>query len=158
MDDPASVSLPCNWWLTKSPYWGGTELVTLALPAVHRRKEGHKPLFQGDLSHRNLAQCSLGLVDRAKEGDKQAFLALFEAYGRRIYSLSLRLAGNVAAAENLTRNIFIDAFRSLDAIHDDAAFADRLHCIAVKTLTAGTPACSFDIQSSAAEASMGGTP
>jgi len=115
------------------PYWGNTDLVTLALPAAHRLAERQRSLSQRDL----------GLVDRAKEGEQQAFLGLFEAHANRVYSVSMRLVGNVAAAENLTRDIFIEAFSRLDAIRDDATFGRWLYYSAVKTLVARKQACSL---------------
>ena len=56
----------------------------------------------------------------------------------RIYSLSLRVTEDVNAAENLTRDIFVEAFTGLDAVTDDAAFAARLYyCAAKKSLANG---------------------
>lgn len=66
------------------------------------------------------------LVKRAKKGERVAFLGLFETYARRVYALSLRFTGNVRAAENLTRDIFVEAFSNLDAVCDDEAFAALL--------------------------------
>ncbi len=76
------------------------------------------------------------LVERAKEGDRCAFVALFKAHANYVYSVSLRLAGDITAAEDLTRDIFVLAFSTLDAIRDDAEFAKQLHRSAVKTLIA----------------------
>ena len=73
-----------------------------------------------------IPQVHWDLVESAKQGDRQAFSDLFEAHGRRIYSLSLRLLGSVPAAEILTRDIFIEAFSNLDAMSDDAASAKWL--------------------------------
>ena len=76
------------------------------------------------------------LLARAKEGDRQALLALFHAHCGRIYSLSLIVTRDVTAAENLTRDIFVEAFTCLDAVTDDAAFAARLFRGAAKKLLA----------------------
>ena len=76
------------------------------------------------------------LVGRAKTGDQQAFLGLYEMHGTHIYSLSLRLTGSVAAAENLTRDTFTLAFSRLEAIYDDATFEGWLYCCAAKTMAA----------------------
>ena len=76
------------------------------------------------------------LIERAKKGEQQAFVSLFQAHSRRIYTLSLRLAGNVSAAEKLTRDIFVEAFSNLDAVYDDDAFAAWLYHHAAKTVIA----------------------
>jgi RNA polymerase sigma-70 factor (ECF subfamily) len=71
------------------------------------------------------------LVDRAKKGEQQAFANLFHAHSRRIHSVSLQITNDTFAAENLTRDIFVEAFTNLDAIGDDNAFASWLHRHAV---------------------------
>lgn len=79
------------------------------------------------------AEC---LVDRAKRGERPAFLALFQTHARCVYTLSLRATRNITAAENLTRDTFVEAFSSLDAVGDDEAFATLLHgCLAAKIMS-----------------------
>lgn len=67
------------------------------------------------------------LVDRAKKGEREAFLSLFQTHARRIHALGLRLTQNITAADHLTRDIFVEAFRCLDAVSDDEAFAALLN-------------------------------
>ena len=62
------------------------------------------------------------IVDRAREGDRQAFFDLYKRHSRSLYSLALQLTGNTPAAEDLTRDIFIAAFSNLEAVSDDASF------------------------------------
>lgn len=84
-------------------------------------------------------RCSLEadrLVDRAKKGERAAFFRLFQTHARRIHTLSLRLTGNVTAAENLTRDIFVEAFSRLDAVRDDEEFAAFLYRHAATTMIA----------------------
>lgn len=77
------------------------------------------------------------LLARAKAGDRQALSALYHEHAGRIYSLSLRVTKkDVNAAENLTRDIFVEAFTGLDAVSHDAAFAARLSRYAAKKLLA----------------------
>ncbi|MGH9553747.1 MAG: hypothetical protein ACRD3W_30485 [Terriglobales bacterium] len=76
---------------------------------------------------------------RAKEGEWLAFFALFQIHAAPVYSQSLRTTGDIAAAENLTREIFCEAFSNLDAVTDDAAFATRLYDCAAKRWLANGP-------------------
>jgi hypothetical protein len=86
----------------------------------------------------SLAEDEPALLARAKAGDRQALSALYHEHAGRIYSLSLRVTEDVNAAENLTRDIFVEAFTGLDAVTDDAAFAARLYyCAAKKSLANG---------------------
>lgn len=71
-------------------------------------------------------------MERAKAGDGAGFRGLYAAHARRVYSLSLRLSGQPAAAEKLTQDIFLDAFSHLDDIAGDAEFAAFLYGQAVK--------------------------
>jgi len=73
-------------------------------------------------------------VEGAKEGHEQAFFGLFELHRRRVYSLCLRLIGSVPEAEELTRDIFMEAFRKLNAMGDDAAFSKWLYHNAVNAV------------------------
>ena len=78
----------------------------------------------------------MGLVARAKAGDGSACHDLFKAHAKRVYSLSLRLAGEKLDAENLTRDIFLAAFANLGAIPNDEAFAVELSRQSAKTVSA----------------------
>ena len=74
------------------------------------------------------------LVARAKEGDEQAFAALFELHKRRIYSLCLLMTKDVCEAEDLTQDAFIQVFRRLATFRGDSAFSTWLYRIAVNTV------------------------
>ncbi len=66
------------------------------------------------------------LVEHARKGEQKAFLGLFQAYARQVYTLSLQVTRDVTAAENLTQDIFVEVFSNLDAVCDDEAFATLL--------------------------------
>jgi RNA polymerase sigma-70 factor, ECF subfamily len=83
---------------------------------------------------RSGSETKFGFVDRAKEGHERAFFGLFELHRKRVYSMCLRLMGSVPEAEDLTRDIFMEAFRQLDAIDDDAAFSKWLYHNAVNAV------------------------
>ena len=58
----------------------------------------------------SLAEDEPALLARAKAGDRQALSALYHEHAGRIYSLSLRVTEDINAAENLTRDIFVETF------------------------------------------------
>lgn len=82
----------------------------------------------------NTSGATLGLVDRAKRGERGAFLGLFHAHAARVHFLSLQIADDVQAAEKLTRDVFLEAFRHMATIRDDAAFSFWLHRRALKEI------------------------
>ncbi|MGI9106006.1 MAG: RNA polymerase sigma factor, partial [Pyrinomonadaceae bacterium] len=51
------------------------------------------------------------LAQRAAGGDLSAFEVLYERHNRRVYSLCLRMTQNVAEAEDLAQEAFIQLFR-----------------------------------------------
>jgi RNA polymerase sigma-70 factor (ECF subfamily) len=74
------------------------------------------------------------LVARAQAGDGEAFAVLFEQHKRRVYSLCLLMTGDVADAEDLTQDAFIQVFRKLKTFRGDSAFSTWLYRVAVNTV------------------------
>lgn len=53
----------------------------------------------------------LGAVDRMTRGDPSALACLFHAFGPAIHALALRIVGDAALAEELTADVFLQAWR-----------------------------------------------
>ncbi|HJR09542.1 MAG TPA: sigma factor, partial [Pyrinomonadaceae bacterium] len=53
------------------------------------------------------------LAQRAASGDLAAFEELYDRHNRRVYSLCLRMTQNVAEAEDLAQEAFIQLFRKI---------------------------------------------
>lgn len=77
---------------------------------------------------------SLALVARAKQGDQEAFAALFDLHKKRVYSLCLRMTGNTVEAEDLAQDAFIQVFRKLATFRGDATFSTWLYRVVVNTV------------------------
>lgn len=75
-----------------------------------------------------------GLVQRAKLGDEQAFAALYQSHKKRVYSVCLQMTKDVADAEDLTQEAFLQVFRSVTSFRGDSAFSTWLYRIAVNTV------------------------
>jgi RNA polymerase sigma-70 factor (ECF subfamily) len=76
----------------------------------------------------------LQLVQRAQQGDSDAFASLFHAHKARIYSVCLRMTNNTAEAEDLTQDAFVQVFRKLATFRGDSALSTWLYRIAVNTV------------------------
>jgi RNA polymerase sigma-70 factor, ECF subfamily len=74
------------------------------------------------------------LVERAQQGDEQAFAALFEQHKKRVYSVCLLMTKDVAEAEDLTQEAFLQVFRTIGSFRGEAAFSTWLYRIAVNTV------------------------
>jgi RNA polymerase sigma-70 factor, ECF subfamily len=76
----------------------------------------------------------LTLVKRAQAGDEQAFATLFQQHKNRVYSVCLLMTKDVAEAEDLTQEAFLQVFRTVGSFRGDAAFSTWLYRVAVNTV------------------------
>jgi RNA polymerase sigma-70 factor, ECF subfamily len=65
------------------------------------------------------------LVRAAREGDRAAFASLYERYARVVHGLLLARVGR-DNVEDLVQDVFLAAWRRLDALRDPAAFGGWL--------------------------------
>jgi RNA polymerase sigma-70 factor (ECF subfamily) len=72
-------------------------------------------------------------VLQSREGNPAAFEALIRAHQRMIHSLTFRMTGSLADAEDLAQETFIRAYRQLDSYQGTAKFSSWLYRIAVNT-------------------------
>jgi RNA polymerase sigma-70 factor, ECF subfamily len=77
------------------------------------------------------------LVDEAVKDERrirselQPFEELFKLHHGKVYGLCLRMTGNVAEAEDLTQEVFVQVFRKLDTFRGESAFTTWLHRLTV---------------------------
>src|SRR4030081_3661240 len=76
----------------------------------------------------------LSLVQRAQRGDEEGFATLFQLHKKRVYSVCLLMTKDVAEAEDLTQEAFLQVFRSVGTFRGDAAFSTWLYRVAVNTV------------------------
>jgi RNA polymerase sigma-70 factor (ECF subfamily) len=70
----------------------------------------------------------------AQAGDPLAFAQLYSAHKRRVYSLCLRMLGNVAEAEDLTQEAFLQLHRKIATFRGDSAFSTWLHRLTINVV------------------------
>ena len=73
-------------------------------------------------------------IAAAGRGSAEAFAALYALHKRRVYSLCLRMTGNVAQAEDLTQEAFLQLFRKVGTFRGESAFSTWLHRLAVNVV------------------------
>lgn len=76
----------------------------------------------------------LTLVQRAQLGDEEAFATLFQQHKSRVYSVCLLMTKDVAEAEDLTQEAFLQVFRTVGSFRGEAAFSTWLYRVAVNTV------------------------
>jgi RNA polymerase sigma-70 factor, ECF subfamily len=75
------------------------------------------------------------LVRRSLGGDHEAFGVLVSRHARSILSVTSRMLGPAADAEDIAQETFVAAFRSLASFQFDAKFSTWLYRIAVNKCT-----------------------
>ena len=71
-----------------------------------------------------LAQC-------AAVGDTGSFEQLYRRHASRVYGICLRMTTNVAEAEDLTQEVFIQLYRKIGSFQGRSAFTTWLHRLTV---------------------------
>lgn len=71
------------------------------------------------------------LLARLKRRDEAAFNELVRQYEAPIFRLVLRLIGDRSEAEDLTQEVFVTAFKSIDGFRGDAKLGTWLYRVAV---------------------------
>jgi hypothetical protein len=82
------------------------------------------------------------LVLRAQDGDQEAFATLFQLHKKRVYSVCLQMTKDVADAEDLTQEAFLQVFRRLGLLHLVVPYCGQ-HCaheVATPQVAPGTVA------------------
>jgi RNA polymerase sigma-70 factor (ECF subfamily) len=72
-------------------------------------------------------------IRRSQEGDFEAYEALVSNYQRMIHSLTYRMTGSIADAEDLAQEIFIQAYWRLNTFRGEAKFSSWLYRIGINT-------------------------
>ena len=80
------------------------------------------------------------VLDRARQGDGEAFRALVEQHSRSVFRLAFRMTGNEQDAEDVVQESFLRAYRQLGRFESRANFGTWLYRIVAN--------CSVDLMRS----------
>ncbi|MBA3458320.1 MAG: sigma-70 family RNA polymerase sigma factor [Deltaproteobacteria bacterium] len=72
-------------------------------------------------------------LDRARQGDREAFGRLVKRHQRRVYAAALHILGNHSDADDATQEAFVRAYRGLPTFDGRADFFTWLYRITVNT-------------------------
>ncbi|HEY5825494.1 MAG TPA: RNA polymerase sigma factor [Cyclobacteriaceae bacterium] len=71
------------------------------------------------------------MIQRCREGDRQAYYQLYKLYSRSMYNVGFRIVNNTEEAEDVLQEAFISAFKNLHHYRGDATFGAWLKRIVV---------------------------
>jgi RNA polymerase sigma-70 factor, ECF subfamily len=103
-----------------------------ASPGTPTQAEAKRPTSYSQANPANPEEANV--LARAQAGDHQAFAQLYSLHKRRIYSLCLRMVGNIAEAEDLTQEAFLQLHRKIATFRGDSAFSTWLHRLAINVV------------------------
>ena len=70
------------------------------------------------------------IIDRCLDGDDAAWEQVVARFKRKVFHIAYKFTGRHDAAEDLTQEVFLKVFRSLDKFHRDADFSTWLSIVA----------------------------
>src|SRR6266566_7406932 len=66
-------------------------------------------------------------IYKSQHGDADAFGELVKRYERMVHSLTFRMTGSIAEAEDLAQDAFVQAYRHLDSFRGESKFSSWLY-------------------------------
>lgn len=66
------------------------------------------------------------ILARARRGDLHAFEELVRLYEKRVYAVALRSSGSLEDAADITQEVFLRAWRSIESFRGDSGFSTWL--------------------------------
>jgi RNA polymerase sigma-70 factor (ECF subfamily) len=73
-------------------------------------------------------------ITKTKQGDRQAFNQLYQAYVKRIYALCWRMLADKDTAEDVTQEVFVQVWQKIELFRGDSKFSTWLHSVATNTV------------------------
>lgn len=71
------------------------------------------------------------LIQQLKQGDGQAFAAIVSQYQSMVYNTVLGIVQNATDAEDITQEVFVQVYQSVESFKGDSKFSTWLYRIAV---------------------------
>ena len=112
---------------------GGAVGETLHLPGEKIIQRIPRPRLSELGKESRMADADQDLVTRSQTGDPAAFEELVRQHQRMIHSLTFRMTGSLADAEDLAQETFLRAYAQLDSFRGTAKFSTWLYRIAMNT-------------------------
>ena len=115
-----------------APAWVNGDLTADAAPPREKFQRIFPSRWSDGLTESRMADPDdQTLVLRTRQGDPAAFEALIRQHQRMIYSLTYRMTGSAADAEDLTQETFLRAWRQIGSYRAACKFSTWLYRIAI---------------------------
>ena len=71
------------------------------------------------------------LIERVRQGERKAFKEFIDRYQVRVRNICYRFVNNLEDTEELSQDVFLEIYRSLDSFRGDSKVSTWIHRIAV---------------------------
>src|SRR5215831_13185581 len=71
------------------------------------------------------------LLRRLRERDERAFRELLETHRDRVFNITFRMLGNRHEAEDVSQEVFITVFKTIDTFREESKFSTWLYRVTV---------------------------
>jgi RNA polymerase sigma-70 factor (ECF subfamily) len=72
-----------------------------------------------------------GVAKAITKDDMSGFDSLYQQHYRRVFSICLRMTGNMSEAEDLAQDVFLQLYRKIKSFRGESAFTTWLHRLTV---------------------------
>ena len=80
-------------------------------------------------------QTEAEIIEACKQGDRDAFHRLFQAHKDRVYTIAFHYSGDEAMAHDVTQQVFLKLFTSINQFHENSQFTTWLYRIVANACT-----------------------
>jgi len=80
-------------------------------------------------------QSEAEIIGACKKGDRDAFHHLFETHKDRVYTIAFHYSGDESMARDVTQQVFLKLFTSINQFHEDSQFTTWLYRIVANACT-----------------------
>jgi len=71
------------------------------------------------------------MIEACRKGDRDAFRQLYDQYKDRVYSIAVNFTGDEAAARDISQQVFLKLFTTIDGFRQEASFSTWLYRLVV---------------------------
>jgi RNA polymerase sigma-70 factor, ECF subfamily len=71
------------------------------------------------------------LIEACRQGDREAFRQLFDAYHQRVWSIALHFTSDDSSARDITQQVFLKLFTSIGQFRHESSFSTWLYRLVV---------------------------
>lgn len=78
-----------------------------------------------------MSELERSLLRRLRDRDERAFRELIDAHRDRVFNITYRMLGNRAESEDVTQEVFISVFKTIESFREESKFSTWLYRVAV---------------------------